>query len=279
MIHSVPVRPEAAGCETAECNPARRLRGHVIGYGGFRSLTGRAIPHRLLPISLAALIVDFAEEKALVTGPRAETTTNGPTTWGHGITVGLTPAGAAGLLGVPMRELTGRTVRLDELPGRWATDLPERLAAAATWPGRFDLLNRLLATRLGLPTAGGVCGLRGPEWAESDLAMAAWRRLQRAGGRLRIGDLAAELGVARRGLEREVRDAFGLPPGAVGRITRFQRAVQLLAEGLALAEVAIESGYADQPHLTRETRVMAGVTPGELRAFVQHRPMAPTAVP
>ncbi|MEU4244158.1 helix-turn-helix domain-containing protein [Actinoplanes sp. NPDC026619] len=300
MIHSVPARADAAGCETVEGAAAAALRAHVLGYGGFRSASGNAVPHRLLPISVAALIVDFAEEKAVVTGPRAVTTTDGPTRWGQGVTVGLTPAGVTALFGLPMRELVGQTLRLDELPGGPIADLPERLSGAADWPSRFRLLDDIVARCLGLPSTrpvppaarrrgdvagappGGRCGTAetGPTGSAGSagradgLAMAAWSSLQRADGRLRVGELAVELGVGRRGLEREFRAAFGLSPGAVGRIARFQRAVQLIGAGVGLAEVAADSGYADQPHLSRETRAMAGVTPGELRAFVQYRPMA-----
>jgi AraC-like DNA-binding protein len=42
-----------------------------------------------------------------------------------------------------------------------------------------------------------------------------------------------------------------------------------LAAGASLARAAVTSGYADQPHLNRETRAMAGLTPAELRAIVQ----------
>ncbi|GAA2646883.1 AraC family transcriptional regulator [Paractinoplanes durhamensis] len=268
MIHSVPVRAGAAGCETVQRAAAPALRGHVLGYGGFRSADGRAIAHRLLPISVAALIVDFAGGRAVVTGPRAATTTDGPTTWGHGVTVGLTPAGVHALLGVPMRELVGATLTLDDLPGAHAAELPERLAQAPDRSSRFRLLDELLAARLGSGRAGGD----GTATGGAGVAGAAWRRLQQSGGRLRIGELAAELGVGRRGLERDFRGSFGLSPGAVGRIARFQRALRLIGDGVGLAEVAAAGGYADQPHLTRETRAMAGVTPGELRAIVQDRP-------
>jgi AraC-like DNA-binding protein len=100
----------------------------------------------------------------------------------------------------------------------------------------------------------------------------AWRRLHRSGGRCRVGDLAGELGIGRRQLERGFREQLGISPGTIGRIARFQRAVDLIGRGASLAAAATGSGFADQSHLSRETRAMAGVTPGELRAFVQYRP-------
>jgi len=59
-----------------------------------------------------------------------------------------------------------------------------------------------------------------------------------------------------------------LGPKAVARILRFQRALRLLSEGRALADVAYYCGFADQPHLNREFRALAGGTPREV-TFVQ----------
>ena len=265
MLHSVPAVAGNAGCEAAARRPHERLRGHVFGYGAFRSATGRSTRHRLLPVSATVLILDF-DAPGLVTGPRATATTDGPTRWGHGVTVGLTPAGVTALLGVPMPELAGRTVALPDLLGARAGELAERLAARADWAGRFALLDEVLATWS--PPGPGD---------RKDPVIAAWRRLQRSGGRLRIGTLAADLGVGRRGLERAFRERFGQSPGAVGRIARLQRAVALIGRGSPLATVAAESGYADQPHLTREARALTGLTPAELRPFLAHGTLAEAA--
>jgi AraC-like DNA-binding protein len=304
MVHSMPTSVGVTVCETVSRAAPAALRPHTIGYGGFRSTGGRALPHRLLPISVAALVVDLASETAIVTGPRASSGTDGQTSWGYGVTVGLTPAGVVALLGVPMREITGRSLLLSEVLSGGvratggggirgggglrgggggirgiAAELPERIAGAVGWAARFRVLDELLSRQLGFRRAGpaaGGCGGYAFGVPAADPVMAAWGRLQLAGGRLRVGELAAQLGVGRRGLEREFRATFGLSPGAVGRIARFQRSLGLLVEGRGLADVAAHGGYADQSHFTRETRAMAGMTPGELRAFVQYRSAART---
>ena len=59
-------------------------------------------------------------------------------------------------------------------------------------------------------------------------------------------------------MEREV----GLSPKQVARGFRFSAVIGRLAAGERnLAEVAAETGYADQSHLTREFRQMAGCSP------------------
>lgn len=165
-----------------------------------------------------------------------------------GIQLDLTPPGARMLLGVPLREVARSVVALDAL-------LPDadvaRLRAADTWEERFAQLDALLLARLERAAP-----------PRPDVAYA-WSRLLATDGAVSVARLCAELGCSRRHLSARFGDEVGLGPKAVGRILRFRRAMALLGDpALPLAEVAAASGFADQPHLTREFRAMAGVTPG-----------------
>jgi AraC-like DNA-binding protein len=161
--------------------------------------------------------------------------------------------GARMLLGVPLREVGRRVVALDAL-------LPEadvaRLRAADTWDERFAQLDALLLRRL--KTAPSP---------RPDVAYA-WSRLLATDGAVSVAQLCAELGCSRRHLSARFGDEVGLGPKAVARILRFRRATALLDDrrrAPTLADVAAISGFADQAHLTREFRAMAGVTPGAFR--------------
>ncbi|MEV4620099.1 helix-turn-helix domain-containing protein [Asanoa sp. NPDC049573] len=258
QVHSMPVQPPGAACRAAPGRPDHRLHGRVVGYAGFASGTGAPLAHRLLPINLTALVISFDGPFGLVTGPRARATVDGPTTWGRGVTVGLTPVGVAELCGLPMSELAGLSVDWRDVLGPRIGPLAERLAAAPSWPARFALLDAALLARLGPDAPGGVVG-------------AAWQALQ--GPRIGVGALAERLGVGRRTLEVGFRREIGLSPATVARVSRLQRAFGLLGQGAALARAAAGAGYADQPHFTRETRAMVGLTPAQLCAFVQYRPL------
>jgi AraC-like DNA-binding protein len=315
VIHSVPAPGEPLGCTTWVAPVSAGLRDLVLGCSGFRSATGLGVRHRLLPLSAVVLVLDCGMPDGLVTGARDRPGREGPDRWGCGLTVGLTPRGVRELLGVPMSELTGRTVGLSELVGTRGGELTERLAAAragAVRPGEQSKEGRAVV-RSGEQSKEGRAVVRSGEqskgarpvvrpgeqskdvrdrweqvavldsvlggWAASARRQAhagarpavdeAWRQIHR-GGAMTVAALSRRLGVGRRGLERGFRDEFGLPPGSVGRIVRFQRAVGLLAGGADLAVAAAESGFADQPHLNRETRALAGTTPGELRAIFQY---------
>jgi AraC-like DNA-binding protein len=58
------------------------------------------------------------------------------------------------------------------------------------------------------------------------------------------------------------RSNVGLAPKQFYRIQRFSMALARIARGgMPLVDVAIASGYADQAHLSREFRQLAGVSP------------------
>ncbi|HDS1694960.1 MULTISPECIES: AraC family transcriptional regulator [unclassified Pseudomonas] len=77
--------------------------------------------------------------------------------------------------------------------------------------------------------------------------------------------LAREAGLGRYQLIRAFRAATGFTPHAYLLNARVNRGRQLLSEGLALAEVAYQLGFADQSHFQRVFKAHVGVTPGQYR--------------
>jgi AraC-like DNA-binding protein len=246
MLHSIPAAAPSAPCFTL----GRAARGpFTVGYAAFAARL--PLPHRLLPLNFPTVIVDFDTGAVLLTGPRARASVDGPTSWGRGVSIGLTPRGAALLANLPLSEISGRTVELD-LP------LAPHLAALPSWPARFAWLGAAFS-----PDRESGPGSR---WAPSPAVTAAWWRLQRSP---RVSDVAAAVGLTRRRLERDFRREIGLPPGAVARTARLQRSLTAMLRGAPPTDAAATGGFADQPHLTRTMRDLVGLTPAAFRAFVQ----------
>ena len=106
----------------------------------------------------------------------------------------------------------------------------------------------------------------------ANLRRAAPGRIQRAlallagGGGEQVHRVAGALGLSERSLHRELVHWAGLPPKALARIFRMQAAMRHLRAGrMRLPAIALEAGYADQPHMTRELRRLTGLTPSALR--------------
>jgi hypothetical protein len=70
--------------------------------------------------------------------------------------------------------------------------------------------------------------------------------------------------VSREHHAREHRARMGLPPRRYARQLALRRAAALIANGQALADVALECGFVDQSHLSRRFRSFWGVCPGEI---------------
>jgi AraC-like DNA-binding protein len=236
--------------------PAPALRGHVRRYCGYRErmapLARREVANAdvTLIVSLGPRIaVDGAIHTSFAAG-----VTDRPTLTRHdgvqdGIQIDVSPLAAGRLLGVPMRELANQVVDLEALLGRTAADLAERLYEAPGWEARFALLDAVLTDRLS-------------EAAPPRPAVThAWLRLTESRGAAPIAALAAELGCSRRHLSATFSEHVGLPPKRLARVLRFARVAAGLRERRPLAELAYASGYADQAHLNRDFRELAGVTP------------------
>ena len=86
----------------------------------------------------------------------------------------------------------------------------------------------------------------------------------RSGGRLKVEALARGAGCSRRQLERQFLDQVGLTPKAMLQTARLQRALAGLRTAAGAARVASACGFADQAHLPREIRRVAGVSPRDV---------------
>ena len=78
------------------------------------------------------------------------------------------------------------------------------------------------------------------------------------------GTPRSAIGIGDRQLRRRFLDAVGYGPKTLERILRFQRFLSL--ERTDLARRALDAGYADQAHLTRECTRLAGLPPAALLA-------------
>lgn len=157
------------------------------------------------------------------------------------------PGSAPGVLGLPAHAVRDQRVALAEV---WERDLVTRLeeqVAAARHPARA--LERVAAAH----------GRRPPQ-VDPLLAEV----VRRVGRDEAVGTVADAVGLSPRQLHRRSLDAFGYGPKLLARVLRLQRALDAARTGEALASVAATHGYADQAHLARDVRDLAGTTLGGL---------------
>jgi AraC-like DNA-binding protein len=185
--------------------------------------------HRILPDACADIV--WAGSRLVVAGPATGPAfaTVPANTAAMGVRFRVGAAGAA--LGIPAVEVLDATVPLDAI---WGAEMTERVGDDP----RVETLAQLVRARaMGQPDA-----------------------------LVRAAATGADPNLGARQLRRRFADAVGYGPKTLQRILRFQRFLALAQTGTDLARLAIEAGYADQAHLTRECSRLAGLPPAALLA-------------
>jgi AraC-like DNA-binding protein len=164
------------------------------------------------------------------------------------------PGAGGPALGLPLAELRDQRVDLAAFLPAFGRQLPADLPAELA----LDMVTRLIAELVttGPPDRAVLHGAR--LLADPGLL---------AAGPGSVGGLSDTLGLSERQLRRRFDAAVGYGPKTLHRVLRFRRALARLTEtgpAANLADLAIEAGYADQAHLTRETTRLAGRPPATL---------------
>ena len=96
---------------------------------------------------------------------------------------------------------------------------------------------------------------------------AAVARIEASAGNARMDAMARAAGLSMRGFQIRFRAAVGLAPKEFARVMRLRATLHALdADQASIAEIAADSGFADQAHVTRELQRVTGLTPAKLRA-------------
>jgi AraC-like DNA-binding protein len=87
-----------------------------------------------------------------------------------------------------------------------------------------------------------------------------------ADGQTRVAGVCDTLALSERQLRRRFDDAVGYGPKTMQRVLRFRKVLAQLTvtPDADLATLAVQLGYSDQAHLTRETSRLAGLPPAAL---------------
>lgn len=258
---------EAPASRAVFHEPPAPLRSWVEPYVGYHSVGGRPRVHRGLPSGTLTLVIaldaplvldatpdgtvgphrydalvgGMHQRPAMVVDPGTQT----------GIQLAIHPLAARRLLGLPAGAMAHDVVHLRDVWGPDADKLVEGLRSTDDWRQRFAALDQALLRR-------ADDRMREPPPEVSH----AWRRLVDE-QRPTVEAIAAEVGWSRRHLGSRFATEIGLSPRTSARVVRFDRARRALAGDHAstLAQLAADHGYADQAHLAREFRELAGCPP------------------
>lgn len=203
----------------------------------------------ILPDGCLDLIVTRGPDRVFVAGPDTRAVLTAPATPGPTPTYGIRfrPGRAHRVLGLPASELLDQRVDLADLWGAEGAQIAERLLASP------EELATVVAERLARP-----------RYDADALVDEAVRRLLSGGPR--VSATVGDLPVSERHFRRSFTASVGYGPATFLRVARLQRArhLSLARPAMALAELALEAGYTDQAHLSRDLKDLTGSTPTQL---------------
>jgi AraC-like DNA-binding protein len=225
----------------------------VIPLGTSAPSSGLSVLNRSAPASLVG-VIHGVQSRFYLQGAKAA-----------GIVLGVSfrPGCAGAVLGVPAHEFANLRVGLDNVWGARGVDLRDQLLEAQEPLAVFRVLERCLV-------AGLQPRLVAHRTVADTLGPAQRPRCMKS--------VYARSGYSARHFIALFRSAVGLPPKEFFRIRRFNEVAIRLASCRAssISDIAAQAGYADQAHLTREFRDLAGVTPTHYEASadrpLHHRP-------
>jgi AraC-like DNA-binding protein len=237
--------------------PASALRRHVDRVWT-NELHG---PAELVVVPDGCIDIYWTGSSPQIAGPNTQVVTARIASAANLVGVRFRPGVAARWLGVSAAELLNTHPPLEDLWGRRAAErLSDKLAHAGNATAAAAILEHALIDRLHQVAPADPI-------ISATLAAAAKRSPSAKGI---VSGLIDEFGWSERTLRRRCREAFGYGPKTLERILRFQRFLRLLSQDRApLSVLAIEAGYADQAHLSREARRLAGQSPSKLMSELQ----------
>ncbi len=238
-----------------EFEPSEMLRPHIMCYWCFdvREIEPGHL-HQVIPDGCVGLVASCRPDGTAwltLQGPRLAPLwipiLPAARYWG----VRFWPDAGAGVVGRSARELRGvlepAAVSLGAVAGPLAQGLAECRDARAAGVCWEEALGPLIGASPPLDPA----------------VRSAVRAIVAARGGTPVGELAAAVQLSPRQLQRRFGAAVGLTLKQFARVRRLRESLLHLVEAaeLSWSSVAVELGFADQPHLIREFKALAGLSP------------------
>lgn len=156
-------------------------------------------------------------------------------------------------------------VGLIEQPEPFGISGDSAFAGMRLWPWAWPLASDLPLDAM----RGRWVPYRGPGFEEVERLLAPAVELEAIGRAIvtarSVADMSRATGMSPRTLQRWFARNVGVPPRRYLRLLRFQKAFELVPARASLADHAAAQGFADQAHMARTFREMAGMPAGQAR--------------
>ncbi len=172
------------------------------------------------------------------------------------IGVVLKTSAAFRILKLPLNEITGHIVDLDNVLKDWVC-----------YRGEFESCDNDLS-RIAVIEKFLLKIDPAPIGIYDYFVRSCLEEMQRYNGLLLPQRSLEDFSLCERSMQRILRERTGLSPKKYADIVRFGQAVKLLGETSSITEAAHMSGFYDQSHFIREFRRFTGLTPSDFTKIV-----------
>lgn len=167
----------------------------------------------------------------------------------HMLGIRFLPCGLSRFTKLPLYEFANQRINTCDLESPFDPYFTERLCEASCLRDRIDNIENFLIRKLYKSTL-----------TTDRQILHAINRINQHNGKLPIHSLLDDISLCQRQLERKFKQYTGFTPKEYSRIMKFKNAVDLLRASSYdnLLSVAINSGYYDVPHLSKEIKRLSG---------------------
>ena len=153
----------------------------------------------------------------------------------------------------PLPEMENKAISLNSLFNKEGLQLEEQVIAASATGKRIKIVEAFLLNKL-----------KSPEVTDR-IAKQSVEMLLKLNGQLSVDDLAVQLKINRRQLERKFSSTIGLSPKQLAKVIRLQATLKMLEKKqfTSLTSLAYENGYFDQAHFIKDFKEFTGMSPGQ----------------
>lgn len=158
--------------------------------------------------------------------------------------------GASAFFKQPVYELFEESISLDHFVKRdEVAHIEDQLAEAHTHDQRIIVLEDFLLGRL-VPR-------------QDNLVNAAVQQIYGTKGTIRIRELSDSLSMSTDAFEKRFSKVIGTSPKQFASLVRLQSLVRQKRADQSMAQLALEAGYFDQSHFSKDFKLFTGLAPGD----------------